>query len=216
MVQQMSHSDPKRYTKPELRDRIKAKVTKGDKGGKPDQWSARKAQLVSNEYEKEGGGYKQERGAQQKSLKQWGDEKWKTEDGKKAERKGGTTRYLPEKAWKSLSKEEKAATNRKKREGSAEGKQFVANTKGAAAARKRASGTKAAAKKSAGTASSKTGARKGGKSEPPTTKATPAAAKKKAAAGAAVKASAKKKVAPARKSAAKKAPAKKRRTAGTS
>ncbi len=158
MVRQMSHSDPDRYTQPELRDRIKAEVTKGDKGGKPDQWSARKAQLVTNEYEKAGGGYKQERGEQQKSLKEWGDEKWRTEDGKKAERKGGTTRYLPEEAWKSLSKEEKAATNRKKREGSAEGKQFVANTKGAAAARKRAT-----AKKSAGTkaAAVKASAKKG-------------------------------------------------------
>ena len=191
----MSHSDPKRYTKPELRDRIKAKVTEGDKGGKPDQWSARKAQLVSNEYEKEGGGYKQERGEQQESLKQWGDEKWKTEDGKKAERKGGTTRYLPEKAWDSLSKEEKAATNRKKREGSAEGKQFVANTKGAAAARKRASGKKAVTKKSDDAPNGKG------------TASTRDAASTK---------DAKKKVAPAKKGAAKKVPAKKRRTAGTS
>ncbi len=170
MVRQMSHSDPDRYTKPELRDRIKAEVTKGDKGGKPDQWSARKAQLVTNEYEKEGGGYKQERGEQQKSLKQWGDEKWKTEDGKKAEREGGTTRYLPEQAWKSLTKEEKAATNRKKREGSAEGKQFVANTKGAAAARKRvtakkSAGTKAAAVKTSAKQGARVGAGVGKKAE---------------------------------------------------
>ena len=29
----------------------------GDKGGKPGQWSARKAQLVAQRYEKTGGGY---------------------------------------------------------------------------------------------------------------------------------------------------------------
>ena len=34
------------YTKPELREKIKAEVVAGDKGGRPGQWSARKAQLV--------------------------------------------------------------------------------------------------------------------------------------------------------------------------
>ncbi len=148
MVKQASHSDPDHYTEPELRDRIKAEITEGDKGGKPGQWSARKAQMVAHEYEKQGGGYKQAPDEAQNSLKQWGDEHWKTEDGKKADRPGGTTRYLPEKAWESLSKEEKAATNRKKREGSVQGKQFVANTKEATAATKSAKETKPRAKKS--------------------------------------------------------------------
>ena len=31
---------------------------KGTKGGKAGQWSARKAQLLANEYKKAGGGYK--------------------------------------------------------------------------------------------------------------------------------------------------------------
>jgi hypothetical protein len=146
MLKQMSHSDPDRYTDPELRDRIKAEVVAGDKGGKPGQWSARKAQLVASEYEREGGGYKQAPDKQQESLIEWGEEKWRTADGKKAEREGGTTRYLPDEAWKSLSKSEQASTNKKKREGSKEGKQFVANTKPAAEARKRAT-AKAAAKK---------------------------------------------------------------------
>ena len=70
------------------------------KGGNPGQWSARKAQLVTQEYEQEGGGYKEPRNASQKSLKKWGDEHWTTADGKQARRAGGTTRYLPEKAWK--------------------------------------------------------------------------------------------------------------------
>ena len=46
----------------------------------------------------------------------------------KAIQKGYTKRYLPEKAWASLSKEEREETDQKKRAGSKEGKQFVANT----------------------------------------------------------------------------------------
>ena len=46
----------------------------------------------------------------------------------KAIQKGYTKRYLPEKAWASLSKEERAETDQKKRAGSREGKQFVPNT----------------------------------------------------------------------------------------
>lgn len=39
-----------------------------------------------------------------------------------------TKRYLPEKAWASLSPEEREDTDQKKRAGSKQGKQFVANT----------------------------------------------------------------------------------------
>ena len=46
----------------------------------------------------------------------------------KAIQPGYTKRYLPEKAWASLSKEEREETERKKRAGSREGKQFVPNT----------------------------------------------------------------------------------------
>jgi hypothetical protein len=49
----------------------------------------------------------------------------------KAIQKGYTKRYLPEKAWASLSKEERKETDQKKREGSRKGKQFVANTEAA-------------------------------------------------------------------------------------
>jgi Domain of unknown function (DUF6321) len=128
----------KSYTKPELRERIKARVMAGSDGGKPGQWSARKAQLVAQEYEAAGGGYKGGKTEAQKSLSKWTDQKWTTSDGKPAERKGGTTRYLPEKAWDKLSPGERAATNAKKREGSRKGEQFVANTEAAAEARKEA------------------------------------------------------------------------------
>lgn len=201
MVKQASHSDPDRYTKPELRDKVKEEVTQGDKGGKPGQWSARKAQLVTHEYEQKGGGYKQAPGKEQKSLKKWGEEKWRTEDGKKAERKGGTTRYLPGKAWDSLSKGERTATNRKKQEGSKEGAQFVANTKEAAAARKSATGKSATGKKSAAKKAAPAKEAAATKSKSATAKRSPSG---KAPAN---KAPAKK--APAKKTAAKKAPAKK-------
>jgi hypothetical protein len=46
----------------------------------------------------------------------------------KAIEKGQTKRYLPEKAWASLSPEEREDTDQKKRAGSKQGKQFVANT----------------------------------------------------------------------------------------
>ena len=68
------------YTKPELREQIKKRIMAGSKGGKPGQWSARKAQLVAQEYEKEGGGYKGGKNEKQKSLKKWGEEKWQTKD----------------------------------------------------------------------------------------------------------------------------------------
>jgi len=68
------------YTKPELRERIKKRIMEGSKGGKPGQWSARKAQLVAQEYEKAGGGYTSSKNEGQKSLEKWGKEKWQTKD----------------------------------------------------------------------------------------------------------------------------------------
>lgn len=46
------------YTKPAMRESLFKKIKAGDKGGKPGQWSARKAQLLAVEYKKAGGGYK--------------------------------------------------------------------------------------------------------------------------------------------------------------
>ena len=46
------------YTKPTMRKRLLEKSKAGSKGGKPGQWSARKAQLLASEYKKKGGGYK--------------------------------------------------------------------------------------------------------------------------------------------------------------
>ncbi len=75
----MAQEDTK-YTKPELRESIKDRVMAGSSGGKPGQWSARKAQLVAQQYDKAGGGYKGGKGKPQKDLTKWGDEKWGTKD----------------------------------------------------------------------------------------------------------------------------------------
>ncbi len=45
------------YTKPTMRKSIVASVKAGGKGGKPGQWSARKAQMVAKKYKAKGGGY---------------------------------------------------------------------------------------------------------------------------------------------------------------
>lgn len=124
------------YTKPDLREKIKREVIAGDKGGRPGQWSARKAQMVAHEYVAEGGGYKHPRNEAQESLKHWGDEKWHTATGEKAVQGEETHRYLPDKAWKELSPEEQKATDEKKVKGSRKGNQFVPNTPEASEARR--------------------------------------------------------------------------------
>ena len=58
--------DDSKYTKPALRERIKKRITAGSKGGKPGQWSARKAQMVAAAYKKAGGGYKGGKGKKAK------------------------------------------------------------------------------------------------------------------------------------------------------
>jgi hypothetical protein len=65
--------------------------------------------------------------APQKSLKDWGDQKWTTKSGKPSSKTG--ERYLPKAAIESLSPSEYAATTRAKRAGKAAGKQFVAQPK---------------------------------------------------------------------------------------
>jgi hypothetical protein len=48
----MEKSAKNSYTKPELRERIKSRILAGSDGGKPGQWSARKAQLLAVQSEK--------------------------------------------------------------------------------------------------------------------------------------------------------------------
>ena len=57
----------------------------------------------------------------QSSLSSWTKHKWRTKSGKKSAETG--ERYLPEKAIKSLTPQEYAATSKKKREDTKKGKQ---------------------------------------------------------------------------------------------
>ena len=46
------------YTKPTMRKSLFNKIKAGGKGGSPGQWSARKAQMMAQQYKKAGGGYR--------------------------------------------------------------------------------------------------------------------------------------------------------------
>lgn len=114
------------YTKPGLRESIKDRIMASGKGGKPGQWSARKAQLLAQAYEKAGGGYSGEKTKAQKSLSKWTGEKWGTKSGKPSTQgpKATGERYLPKRAREALTKKEYAATSAKKRADTRKGKQF--------------------------------------------------------------------------------------------
>ena len=110
-------------TKESMWKRIVASVKSGSAGGRPGQWSARKAQLATARYKKAGGGYKGKKSASNK-LSKWSKQKWDyVSKGDKKKPKSKRGRYLPESVRKSLSPAEKAATNRKKRAAAAKGKQ---------------------------------------------------------------------------------------------
>jgi hypothetical protein len=125
-------------TKEAMWKRIVASVKAGSKGGRPGQWSARKAQLATARYKKAGGGYKGKKSSSNK-LTKWSKQKWdyvSKGDKKKPRAKRG--RYLPESVRKSLSSSEKSATNRRKRAASAKGRQKAKYTKKIAAKVRRA------------------------------------------------------------------------------
>jgi hypothetical protein len=46
------------YTKPTMRKALFEKIKAGTKGGEPNEWSARKAQMLAKEYKAKGGGYR--------------------------------------------------------------------------------------------------------------------------------------------------------------
>ena len=106
---------------PELWEKAKAQA-KAKMGGKH---SARAMQLAVSIYKKSGGSYDGPK--KSTSLSKWTKQNWRTKSGKPSSETG--ERYLPEKAIKSLSPAEYAATTKAKREGTKEGKQFVAQPK---------------------------------------------------------------------------------------
>ena len=112
-------------TNPTLWSKVVSDVKSSSKGGDSGEWSARKAQLAVQKYKASGGGYEGPKKADN-SLAKWTDQKWRTSDSTPSE---GKKRYLPDKAWSTLSPGEKAATNKAKAEGNKTGKQFVAQPK---------------------------------------------------------------------------------------
>lgn len=112
-------------TNPTLWSKVVSDVKSSSKGGDSGEWSARKAQLAVQKYKASGGGYEGPKKADN-SLAKWTDQKWRTSDNTPSE---GKKRYLPDKAWSTLSPGEKAATNRAKAEGNKTGNQFVAQPK---------------------------------------------------------------------------------------
>lgn len=114
------------YTNSKLREGIKNRIMAGSKGGKPGQWSARKAQLLAQEYEAKGGGYSGPKTGAQRSLSKWTKEDWGTKSGKPSTQgpKATGERYLPRKAREALTPSQYAATTAAKRRDTAAGKQF--------------------------------------------------------------------------------------------
>ena len=104
--------DPKKW------EAAKAKA-KAKMGGKH---SARAMQLAVKYYKDSGGTYSGKKKSTNK-LSKWTKQKWTTKSGKPSSKTG--ERYLPEKAIKSLSAKEYAATTKAKRIGTKKGKQFV-------------------------------------------------------------------------------------------
>jgi hypothetical protein len=107
---------------PALWEKAKSQA-KARMGGKH---SARAMQLATSIYKKAGGKYKGAKASSNK-LAKWSKQKWRTKSGKPSGETG--ERYLPEKAIKSLSPAEYAATTAAKRKGTKKGKQFVKQPK---------------------------------------------------------------------------------------
>ena len=109
--------DPKKWAAAKARAKRKM-------GGKH---SARAMQLAVKYYKDAGGTYSGKKKKATNKLSKWSKQKWRTKSGKPSSKTG--ERYLPEKAIKSLSAKEYAATTKAKRKGTAAGKQFVKQPK---------------------------------------------------------------------------------------
>jgi hypothetical protein len=113
-------------TDPAKWKRIVANVKASGKGGSPGQWSARKAQMATQQYQRSGGGYKGPQRADN-ALARWTREDWGTRSGKPSTQGPEATgeRYLPKAAREKLTPSEYASTTRAKREGTKRGRQYV-------------------------------------------------------------------------------------------
>jgi len=97
-------------TNPKLWEQVKMELYKSDKGGEPNTWSARKAQMAVQEYKKRGGLYI---GRKQKDnpLVRWTEQDWGyiNQDAQKG-------RYLPKKVREQLTTSQKISEQLRKRD----------------------------------------------------------------------------------------------------
>lgn len=127
------------YTDPKLRERLKERIKASDKGGAAGKWSARKSQLLTQEYEREGGRYRDpdHLSSNQRDLRRWTEQEWETASGdKRARDSEGTDRYLPRHAWEQLSPRQRREARRSKRRDDERGQGRSPNPSAAKAARK--------------------------------------------------------------------------------
>ena len=116
-------SESAKRTDPELWERVKDEITRGDKGGDPGDWSARKAQMSVREYKRRGGGYDESGPSQEEtSLHAWTEADWGTRSGEESGDTG--ERYLPKRVRMLLTDDEYQRTTGRKRRDSARGEQF--------------------------------------------------------------------------------------------
>lgn len=120
VIRNATMSATAKKTDPALWEKVKKEVTESDKGGKPGQWSARKAQAATKAYKDAGGGYAGKKSSDN-HLKEWTEEEWDTKSGRKSGETG--ERYLPKAAREKLSDGEYAWSTEKKRADSAKGRQ---------------------------------------------------------------------------------------------
>ena len=111
-----------RRTNETLWKRIKSKVQAEEIGGtRAGQWSARKALIAVKRYKDAGGRYIGKKSSSN-SLRRWVKQDWTTKSGRPSHITG--ERYLPRRAFASLSRAELASVNRSKRRAMREGRQF--------------------------------------------------------------------------------------------
>lgn len=117
-------------TNPVLWKSVVQSVKKSNKGGKPGQWSARKAQLAVKIYKSRGGRYSSKK-SKSNSLHKWTKEKWRTKSGKSSIMGPNPTgeRYLPSKVIKQISSKEYNYSTKLKRLAIRKGKQYSSQPK---------------------------------------------------------------------------------------
>jgi hypothetical protein len=116
---------------PQLWKKVVDRVKRGSRGGKPGQWSARKAQLAVLIYKNKGGSYSGSK-SRNNSLVRWTRQKWRTISGKPSVvgRNATGERYLPSAVIKRLGPKKYASTTRLKRRSLRLGKQYSKQPKG--------------------------------------------------------------------------------------